>query len=276
MVPPDPSERNRFVSEMTSGDYYSPKRMADLAVANGCRSVSFTYNEPTIWGEYAHDIAKESVKRDLKTVYVTNGYMTREHIDFIRPFLSAMNIDLKGSSAFYRDTCGGDLNSVCDSIRYAKENGIWVEVTSLIIPGENDGREEVTRMAELIASVSPDIPWHVTTFHPDYKMTNKEWTPLRTLQMAVEIGRKVGLEYVYAGNVDWKEGENTCCPKCGTKQVERHGMSSKVLNDTGVCGRCGYRIAGVWREAVFVVCCNHSILVVSIRTIELQWTLTNM
>lgn len=269
VVPSDPSERSRFFSELSSGVSFSPKRIAELAVANGCQSISFTYNEPTIWGEYAHDIAEESTKRGLKTVYVTNGYMTREHIDFIRPFLSAMNIDLKGSSSFYRSLCGAALDPVCDTIRYAKESGIWVEVTTLIIPGENDGREELTRLAELVALVSLDIPWHVTAFHPDFRMTNKEWTPLRSLKMAVEIGRKVGLKYIYAGNVDWKGGEDTCCPKCGTKLIERHGMSANVINGTGVCAACGYRIAGIWEKNPLLVCCSHSILVVSHRAIRL-------
>lgn len=274
-IPRTASERSRFFSEMNEGRFYSPKRIVDLAVASGCQSVSFTYNEPTIWGEYAHDIAEESMKRGLKTVYVTNGFMTRQHIDFIRPYLSAMNIDLKGSSLFYRDVCGGALDPVCDTIRYAKENGVWVEVTSLIIPGENDGREELTRMAERIASVSPAIPWHVTAFHPEYRMLNKKRTSLRSLKMAVEIGRKAGLEFVYVGNVDWRGGEDTCCPKCGTKLVERNGMTTKMFGCAGICCTCGYMIPGVWGEDPCVVCCDHSILGVSNGTIKSQWNHTD-
>ena len=120
-----------------------------------------------------------------------------------------------------------------------------------------------------MASVSLDIPWHVTAFHPDFRMTNKEWTPLRSLKMAVEIGRIVGLKYIYAGNVDWKGGEDTCCPKCGTKLIERHGISANVINGTGVCAACGYRIAGIWEKNPLLVCCSHSILAVSHRAIRL-------
>jgi pyruvate formate lyase activating enzyme len=207
------------------GTRLPPKRVVELAVSRGCRSISYTYTEPTIFFEYAYDTAREATAVGLKNVFVTNGFMTPEMLEMMDGYLHAANVDLKSfSDEFYRRVCGGRLQPVLDSIALMHKMGIWVEVTTLVVPGSNDSEEELRSIAEFVAGVSRDIPWHVSRFHPDYKMTDRGATPISVIRRAVEIGREAGLKFVYAGNVPGEESESTFCPKCGTALIRRHGF----------------------------------------------------
>ena len=181
---------------------FTPEEVVAKAKETGCLSIAYTYSEPTIFFEYAYDTAKLAKARGLKNVFVTNGYMTSESISLIRPYLDAANIDLKSfREEFYRKTCQAHLAPVLDSIRLMKEAGIWIEITTLLIPGENDAPEELKELAAFIAEIGKDIPWHISRFHPDYKFLDYPLTSREVLEAAKVIGEKAGLRYVYLGNV---------------------------------------------------------------------------
>ena len=224
-----------------------PDQIVAAARQMRCASISYTYTEPTIFFELAYDTAKLAAAAGLKNIFVTNGYITPEALREIRPHLHAANIDLKGfTDGFYREVCGARLQPVLDSIRLYRELGIWTEITTLVIPGHNDSEEELRRIAEFIRSVDPDIPWHVSRFHPTYKLIDQPRTPVKTLQRARQIGFEAGLRYVYEGNVPG-EGEDTVCGSCHATAVRRRGFT--VEQNTvkeGRCGQCGASIAGVW------------------------------
>lgn len=242
------------------GKYYSPETLVNMAIRKGCKSIAFTYNEPTIWGEYAHDIAKLAHEKGLKCVYVTNGYMTEEHLQYIQPYVDALNIDLKAwNGKFYRQLCGGNVDFVKHSIEYAVQLGFWVEVTTLIIPDENDSDEELTKIVQFLYDIKPTIPWHISAFHPDYEMTDKSRTPESTMKRAYAIGRKVGLKNIYVGNVHSNGDEDTYCSECGEKLIQRDWYNVHVLNKPvfdGVCYKCGAKQDGIWEESP--VCKKHS------------------
>ncbi len=201
-----------------------PDGVVREALARGCRSVSYTYTEPTIFFEYAFDTARLARAKGLLNVFVTNGYMTAEALETAHPYLDAANVDLKAfRDETYKKVCKARLGPVLDSIRLMKKLGIWVEVTTLVVPGLNDGDDELAGIARFIASVDPDIPWHVSRFHPDYKYDEADATPASTLKKAVEIGGREGLRYVYAGNIGGFD-ENTQCPSCGTVVIAREGF----------------------------------------------------
>jgi pyruvate formate lyase activating enzyme len=225
----------------------SPEDIVREATKQRCRSVSYTYTEPTIFFEYAYDTAKLARSAGLANVFVTNGYMTAEALNLIRPYLDAANVDLKAfSDETYKKVCGARLEPVLESIRLMKELNIWVEVTTLVVPGMNDGEDELADIARFIAGVSPEIPWHVSRFHPDYKYTETKATPLENLRKAYSLGKKEGLKYVYIGNV-WGESEDTFCPQCGKALLRRSGFfveENKVKD--GKCSFCGKAIAGVF------------------------------
>lgn len=236
------------------GQKLSPKDGVKFCEENCIPSIAYTYNEPTIFSEYAHDMGVLARKKGLKNVYVSNGYISDECLEYMKDFCDAINIDLKSfSEDFYVNTCGGTLHGVLETIEKAWKMGFWIEITTLVIPDLNDGEEELKSIAEFIAGVSKDIPWHVTAFHPDYKMTGKKTTPPETLEAAYQIGKAAGLKYVYMGNIFGAKHEDTFCPKCGKLLVERAGMSClkcNVINDkkgAGKCPDCGEKIAGVWR-----------------------------
>lgn len=233
-----------------TGRFYSPETLVSIAKAKRCKSIAFTYNEPTIWGEYAHDIAKLAHEAGLKCVYVTNGDMTEEHLQYIQPYIDALNIDLKSwDPKFYRKVCGGNFNNVRNNIALAVKMGFWVEVTTLIIPGENDSDEELTKIAEFLFSVKPTLPWHISAFHPDYEMTDKQRTPEATLRRAYEIGKKAGLKNIYMGNVHSHGAEDTYCAACGKRLVKRDWYDVTVIGKEvfdGVCSFCGAKQDGVW------------------------------
>jgi len=223
-----------------------PEQVVKAAKEFGCQSISYTYTEPTIFFEYAYDTAKLAKKAGLRNVFVTNGYMTSQALDAIGPYLDAANVDLKSfSDASYRKNCKARLQPVLDSIAYMRRLLIWVEVTTLVVPGENDSEEELGQIAGFLAQLDKSIPWHVTRFHPDYQFTDREVTPVETLRRAKEIGREHGLYYVYVGNLP--EASHTYCGQCNELVIKRGFMS---LEDShlkrGRCPKCGMQIPGVW------------------------------
>jgi pyruvate formate lyase activating enzyme len=221
------------------GEEKGPGDIVDEAIRSGCGSIAMTYNEPTIFFEYAYDTCVLAREKGLKTVFVSNGYITKEAIDKIAPVLNANNIDLKSfSDEFYKRACGARHKPVLDSIRHYYNRGVWIEITTLIIPGENDSDRELRQIAEFIASIDVNIPWHISRFHPDYKMTGKLSTPSETLHNAYKIGKKAGLRYIYVGNIPGDSLENTYCPKCDKLLVERFGF--EVLQDNVRKGKCRY------------------------------------
>ncbi len=227
------------------GQALSPEEAVDLAESQNCRSVSYTYTEPTIFFEYAYDTARLAKKKGLSNVFVTNGFMTAEALEALKGILDAANVDLKSfRDETYRQVCGGRLQPVLDSIALMKTLGIWVEVTTLIVPGMNDGPDELSAIARFLAGVDPNLPWHISRFHSDYRYTDVPPTPVETLRLAFERGREAGLNYIYIGNVGG-ESEDTLCPACGTALVRRRGFSvseNKVRDSS--CPQCGARIAG--------------------------------
>jgi pyruvate formate lyase activating enzyme len=226
----------------------SPEGIAADAVASGCASVSYTYTEPTIYFELAFDTAHYAAEKKIKNVFVSNGYISPEPLEAISPFLHAANIDLKGySEDFYHRVCGARLQPVLDTIRLYKKLGIWIEITTLVIPGLNDSPEMLSAIATFIAGVGIEIPWHVTAFHPTYRMTDRQPTPARTLLLARDIGLQAGLRYVYTGNMPGIEGETTYCPSCGAAVIGRSGFTVTHYNlDNGHCRHCRCRCDGVF------------------------------
>ena len=229
-----------------SGQYFPPNQIVALAHGSGCDSISYTYTEPTIFFEYAYDISRLAKSKGVYNVFVTNGFMTKEASDTIAPYLDAANIDLKSfSDAYYKRVCKARLQPVLDSIAHMHQLGIWVEVTTLLIPGKNDSDEELDQIAEFIVGVNQQIPWHISRFHPHYKFSTHQSTSLKAMQRAREIGWKHGLKYVYLGNVP--EGTDTYCPQCHTLIVRRSHMGveeMRILDDR--CPKCGTIIAGRW------------------------------
>lgn len=226
----------------------TPEDIVTAAAANGCESISYTYTEPTIFFEFVYDCARLAHGKGIKNVFVSNGYTGAEATRAIAPYLDGNNIDLKGGDEFYRKVCGARLDPVKETIRLMKELGVWVEVTTLIIPDYNDSEEDLKGIAGFLASVSRSIPWHVTQFYPTHQLTDKPRTPLKTLRRAREIGFEAGLKYVYEGNVPGEGGENTYCPNCKELLIGRYGFRIGEMRLTeGKCYKCGAEIEGVWK-----------------------------
>ncbi len=225
----------------------SPEAIVNSAVDAHCESISYTYTEPTIFFEFAYDCARLAHEKDVTNVFVSNGYTGEEATRLIAPFLDANNIDLKGSDKFYREICGARLKPVQETIKLMKELGVWVEVTTLIIPDLNDSEEDLTDIAEFISSVDPSIPWHVSQFYPTHKLLDKPRTPVEKLREARQIGFKAGLKYVYEGNVPGGGGENTHCPVCRELLIGRFGYRiSENKIEACTCPKCGGSIKGIW------------------------------
>lgn len=233
------------------GQELSPERIVALALENGCDSIAYTYNEPIVFFEYTYDTAKLAHAQGLKNIYVTSGYETRKALDLLAPYLDGMNIDIKSfSDTFYRETCGARLKPVLEAVRYAHEKGIWIEITTLLISGKNDSDEEIRSIARFIADLDASIPWHLSAFHPTYKMLDIPRTPAQTLRRAYKIGQEEGLKYLYVGNIDDEDYESTYCPQCHDKVIERHGNIGQFvtnrLDKKGTCPNCSYLLEGVW------------------------------
>ncbi|MFC2157704.1 AmmeMemoRadiSam system radical SAM enzyme [Acidobacteriota bacterium] len=231
--------------ESPPGKSVDPREVVEAAVKQGCRSLSYTYTEPTIFFEYALDTSKLARDNGLANVFVTNGYMSRETLDTISPYLDACNVDLKSfRNEFYKNICKASLQPVLDSIRRMKDLGIWVEVTTLIVPGLNDSSAELKEIAGFIYSVDPEIPWHISRFHPDYQYSETGATPVAALRMAYDIGKDMGLSYIYIGNV-LGMAEDTFCSNCGEVLIRRSGfsVSENRIKDSS-CPSCGTVVSG--------------------------------
>lgn len=230
------------------GGSSTPEAVVSQALQQGCRSIAYTYTEPTIYFEFAYDTAKIAHARGLKNVFVTNGYMSPEALQMAAPFLHAANVDLKAfSDGFYKKQCGARLEPVKQTLGLMKQLGILVEVTTLIIPGLNDDPRELGELAGFIVeALGPETPWHISRFHPTYKLTDRPHTPLSTLQRAYQTGREAGLRYVYLGNVPGQQGESTYCHSCHQPLVERLGF--QILRNRiqdGVCPDCRTPVYGI-------------------------------
>jgi pyruvate formate lyase activating enzyme len=223
-----------------------PEDVVRLARREGCATIAYTYTEPTVFFEYAYDCARLATPAGIRNVFVSNGYMTAEALDAIGSDLHAANVDLKGSDAFYRELCGARQQPVLDAIRQMVDMGVWVEVTTLIIPGQNDDDQTLIEIAEFLAGVDLDIPWHLSRFTPRYKLLDAPQTPVETLHRAAEIGYEAGLRYVYAGNVPGDNYEHTRCPQCDAVCVHRYGYYIRnLLRDGNRCPSCGHELAVV-------------------------------
>ncbi|OGR01380.1 MAG: AmmeMemoRadiSam system radical SAM enzyme, partial [Deltaproteobacteria bacterium RIFOXYD12_FULL_55_16] len=230
------------------GTVRTPAEVVAAAQRSSCQSISYTYVEPTIFYEFALDTAKLARTAGLKNIFVSNGYTGPGATRELAPYLDANNIDLKAfTDKFYKEVCGARLQPVLDTIRLMKELGVWVEVTTLVIPGWNDSEDELTDIARFIKGISPDIPWHVSRFWPTYMMTDHPPTPHSTLIRAREIGLAEGLHYVYIGNIPGDTGENTLCPNCGKLVIERSGFRVKQQYLTnGNCQHCQTPLSGIF------------------------------
>jgi len=229
-----------------------PREIIQRGLQLGAKVVASSYNEPLITSEWARAIFAEAIKTGLKCVYVSNGNATPEVLDYLEPYLSGYKIDLKTMQDRQYRQLGGVLQQVLDTIQAAFTRDIWVEVVTLVVPGFNDSTDELMDVARFIAAVSPDIPWHVTAFHKDYRMTKPENTTAAMLVRAAEIGQEAGLRYVYAGNAPGQVGEyeHTRCHQCGMRLIGRYGyvIREYTLSDEGTCPQCNQALPGVWPE----------------------------
>jgi pyruvate formate lyase activating enzyme len=234
---------------MITGYDSSPHDIISAVIESQCRSIAYTYTEPTIFFEYTYDIARLAQKAGIANIYVTNGYMTSEMLEMIHPYLDAANVDLKAfKDKTYKHFTGARLQPVLDSLILMKKLGIWVEITTLVVPGINDDYDELKEIAQFIAKeLDIDTPWHLSRFFPHYKMSNIPLTSSKTLDKAKEIGQQAGLRYVYLGNVG---GElNTICQQCGKTLIRRRGYwipENRLIN--GNCPDCGSVVSGVWEN----------------------------
>jgi pyruvate formate lyase activating enzyme len=238
-----PREKNRF-----AGEEMPPATVVDLALQSGCRSISYTYTEPTIFFEYAFDTARLAKEKGLSNNFVTNGYIEEAPLKAIAPYLDGANIDLKGfSDTFYRKVCKAELSKVLETIKVYRNLGIWIELTTLVIPGYNDKEDELRGIARFIREdLGAATPWHVSAFYPTYRLTDAPRTSAKTLEQARTIGIEAGLRYVYTGNIPGLDGENTACFQCGKTVIERHGFAVTAyrIKDSS-CVFCGAVIDGV-------------------------------
>jgi pyruvate formate lyase activating enzyme len=227
----------------------SAEAIVEVAVTRRIPVITSTYNEPLITTEWAVEIFRLARRHGIRCSYVSNGNGSPEVLEYLRPWIDMVKIDLKSYRQKNYQQLGGSLQRVLETIAALHRMGIWIEVATLVVPDFNDSPEELGEIAGFLASVSADIPWHVTAFHPDYRMDDRDRTPAQTLLRAAEIGRSRGLRFVYAGNLPGRTGthEHTFCPSCGARLVEREGfrvVRMEIRN--GACGRCGTAIPGIW------------------------------
>ena len=231
-----------------SGQAIPPEQIVEAAVRDGCASIAYTYTEPTIFMELCNDCGRLGKERGLSNVFVSNGFMTIEAIDFAKDWLNGINVDLKAfNEDYYKRLCKARLQPVLDTISYiAKETDIWLEITTLLLPDENDSDEELKKLTDFIANnAGVDVPWHISRFYPQYKCADSAPTSIKTLERAMEIGKSAGLRYVYLGNVPGTKSESTFCYGCGRTLIERVGYRIVANNtDDSTCPDCGVEIAG--------------------------------
>ncbi|SIN74168.1 AmmeMemoRadiSam system radical SAM enzyme [Halodesulfovibrio marinisediminis] len=229
------------------GQHTKPERLVELALESGAQSISYTYSEPTIFFELVEATAKLAIKHGLKNILVSNGFQSPECLAELKDLIHACNIDLKGATeSFYSDICGAHIRPVLRNLKIIREMDWWLEVTTLVIPDENDDEKELSTIARFINDeLGSDTPWHISRFHPAYKMQNRIPTPIETLRKAAAIGKEAGLNYVYLGNIPGREGRDTLCPKCGAIVIERKGYSA-ARGDYSKCPTCDTPIPGVW------------------------------
>lgn len=245
--------QNHSISQMPRdegtimGSERTPESVVQRAVQSGSRTIAYTYTEPTIFFEFASEVGLLARKNDIGNVFVSNGFMSQECIELTPPFLDAANIDLKSfSDDFYRRYCGARLQPVLDSLKTLKDQGIWIEITTLIIPDLNDSDEELRNIAQFIASLGAETPWHISRFHAHYKMEHTPPTSRATLHRAWNIGKEAGLKYVYTGNIPGDEGEHTFCASCGHLLIERFGFTVKRIDLKGrACPHCAAPLDGI-------------------------------
>jgi pyruvate formate lyase activating enzyme len=248
------SQMLRDVDAVAAPRMTTPAQLVDLAVKHGAPVVASSYNEPLITSEWAVDVFKEARSRGLRCAYISNGNGTPQVLDFIRPHVDAYKVDLKAFSDKSYRQLGGVLENVTATIRMLKERGFWVEIVTLVVPGFSDDPEDLKRMAEFLASVDPLMPWHMTAFHPDYKMTDGyRDTRVEDLMRVVEYGRQAGLKYLYPGNLPGQVGEleNTRCHHCGATVITRYGflvLGTRVKED-GLCPDCHKPLPGIWGKS---------------------------
>jgi len=246
--------QNFSISQVTphqeiAGAFRTPHQIVEDALQSGCRSIAYTYTEPTVFYEFALDTARIAHERGLLNLFVTNGYIEKEPLEEIAPFLDAANIDLKGfSDSFYREITGGRLDEVMETIRHYKRLGIWVEITTLLIPGLNDSDQDLQGMARFIAhELGPETPWHISRFYPTHHLTDRPPTPESSVLRGIDAGRNAGLFFVYTGNMRHAAFENTHCHTCRALLIERSGYRVGSLNmSSGRCPECGAVVPGVW------------------------------
>ncbi len=231
-----------------AGRSVTAEQVVTSAVEQGCTSISYTYVEPTIFYEFSRDCALPAAEKGIRNIYVSNGYMTPETGKELSGFIDAVNIDIKSfSDSFYKKICKARLQPVLDSVELFYKQGVWVEVTTLVIPGLNDSKEELEKIANFICDISPDIPWHVSAFRPAYKMMDRPSTSPSLLERARDLGSAAGLRYIYLGNV-FGNDVNTACHECGENVVYRVNYTvNNNLLVAGKCPRCSAGIPGVWR-----------------------------
>ncbi len=234
----------------TDGTEIAPEKVVAAAIGQACDTIAYTYTEPTIFFETCESVGLLARGAGLRNLFVTNGYLTREAVARASTFLDAANVDLKGfDDGRYRRVCGATLKGVLEGLELLLAAGVWVEVTTLVVPGVNDSDQELRSIALHLAGLGRSIPWHISRFHPDYKMLEEEATPVATLERAYALGREAGLDYVYVGNVPGHPGESTFCPNCATMVITREGftLSSRHMRN-GACSRCGAPVAGVFSD----------------------------
>jgi pyruvate formate lyase activating enzyme len=235
-----------------SGYRVSPEKVVEQALAARCESLCFTYSEPTVFYEYMVDMARPAREKGLKTVIVSNGFIEREPLAELIPLIDGANIDLKAfSGETYRKVLKARLEPVLETIRELHARGVWIEVTTLVVPGMNDSEAELSGIASFLAETGTEIPWHVSRFYPGYRWEDLPATPGSSLLRAMEIGKKMGLKYVYGGNMPGELSENTFCPGCGRMVIERLGFTvrSMHLGPDGRCRSCGAAVDGVFGSA---------------------------
>lgn len=239
------------LGEAVPGERLAPSEIVEAALDTGCRSIAYTYTEPTVFYELAYDTAVLARARGLKNIFVTSGFISEAPLRKLATVLDAANVDLKFFNPdSYKRVSRARLEPILDAIRLYRALGVWVEVTTLVVPGLNDSDAELARIAGFVASVGAEVPWHVSQFYPAWKMRDRPATPIETLRRAAALGREAGLRYVYEGNVPGEKGENTYCPQCRALLIRRYGnrlLGNRVRD--GMCPQCGSRIDGVGMSA---------------------------